>query len=113
MTSLSPEAVTRLGEIEAALRADGPIEAGTMFRSPGLRTSGTIILFLGRNDRIILKLPRARAVALIDVGTAEAVTMGTRTLREWVSLAATLEIERVIELAREAFRYVRSVVDAP
>jgi hypothetical protein len=94
----------RLGE-------DGPVEIGTMFRSPGLRTGTKILAFIGHGDRLIIKLPHARANALIVGDRAEPVTMGTRTMREWVAIRADTDYDVTLAnwtaLAREAFHYVR------
>ncbi|MBK8461021.1 MAG: hypothetical protein WAS07_05925 [Micropruina sp.] len=62
------------------------LEVATMFRSPGIRVSGKIVAFLGANHRLIVKLPRQRALDLIQLGQAEPVTMGSRTMREWVAI---------------------------
>lgn len=116
MTRPSPAATDLLDDIAVALRQEGPVELGTMFRSPGLRTGNKIVLFLGHDDRLIVKLPRARAIALIDDGTAQPVTMGTRTMREWVAIPVSTNLTTTrstwIEIAREAFRYVREVSEA-
>lgn len=67
--------------------ADDPrVRYGTMFRSPGLRVADKIFAFLGHDDRLIVKLPRERAVELMTAGVAHDVTMGTRTMKEWVAL---------------------------
>jgi hypothetical protein len=82
-----------------------------MFRSPGISIDNKIIAFLGHNDRLILKLPLARASQLIADGTVEPVTMGTRTMREWVAIeigSAPDERRDIwLPLAREALEYVR------
>ena len=100
-------------EIVAALENDGPVEIGTMFRSPGLRTGNKIVAFLGHGDRLIVKLPRPRAAALVDDGTAEPVTMGSRTMREWVAIPADPAAEATqatwTTLAREALHYVQQL----
>ncbi|MGI5171530.1 hypothetical protein ACQEU3_45020 [Spirillospora sp. CA-253888] len=83
---------------------------GTMFRSPGLRVGDKIFAFLGRDGRLIVKLPRERADAFVGAGTAEQVVMGERRMREWFAFpaqddrAATLALWR--DVAREAHRYV-------
>jgi hypothetical protein len=104
-----------LHDIAAALEKDGPVEIGTMFRSPGLRVGDKVVAFLGRGDRLIVTLARPRAAALIEDGTAEPVTMGTRTMREWVAIPPRLDTESTREtwtaLAREALRFVRQSPD--
>ena len=111
MTNPSSTAMDLLHDVAAALKNDGPSEIGTMFRSPGLRTGNKIVAFLGHGGRLIVKLPRPRAAALFDDGTAEPVTMGTRTMREWVAIPAGPDTETTRDtwtvLAREALRYVR------
>ena len=62
------------------------VSEGTMLHSPGLRVDGRFFAFVGSDDRLVVKVPRDRAVELVADGTAEVVTLGTRTLREWVSL---------------------------
>jgi hypothetical protein len=100
-------------EVLAVLENEGPVESGTMFRSPGLRTGNKIVAFLGHGDRLIVKLPLPRAAALIDDGTAEPVTMGTRTMREWVAVPASLDPgttqDAWTNLAREALHYVQQL----
>ncbi|MEU4539835.1 hypothetical protein AB0G15_33800 [Streptosporangium sp. NPDC023825] len=92
---------------------DPDVAMATMFRSPGLRTGGKIFAFLGRRGELIVKLPRDQARRLLDAGTAEHVTMGTRTMREWVAFpardgdTATLALWR--NMAHDAHRYVDSL----
>lgn len=103
-------------DLAAELGQDAPIEIGTMFRSPGIRTLGKIVAFLGYDDELIVKLPRPRAEELIAEGTVTPVTMGTRTMREWVAVpvgsdpAATRHTW--LPLAREALAFVTSTADA-
>lgn len=102
-----------LDRIVQDFASDSEVEHGTMFRSPGLRVGGKIFAFLGHDDRLIVKLPRPRALELIATGVAHEVTMGTRTMREWVSIpphdGRDDEIEPWSGYAREAHDYVRSL----
>lgn len=100
-----------LDELAAEFLRDPEVEIGTMFRSPGLRVSGKIFAFLGHDRRLIVKLPRPRAQEAVAAGTAREVTMGRRTMKEWVSfdfddddLDGTLTTWR--DAAREAHDYV-------
>jgi hypothetical protein len=70
--------------------SDPEVEHGTMFRSPGLRVGGKIFAFLGHDARLIVKLPRARVLELIAAGVAHEVTMGTRSMREWIAILSTM-----------------------
>lgn len=111
--SVSEESVEMLFRIAAVLESDGPIEVGTMFRSPGLRTGKTIVAFLGSENRFLVKLPRERADGLVAAGEAEPVAMGARTMREWIAIPPagdmTATEARWVLFAREAFAYVRSL----
>ena len=85
-----------------------------MFRSPGLRVAGKIFAFLGRGDRLIVKVPRQRAEAAVASGAAEPVTMGQRTMKEWVAFPAVATDASATEqlwlsVADEAYRYVKSL----
>ncbi|MET1051842.1 MAG: hypothetical protein ABWX65_04300 [Mycetocola sp.] len=100
-----------LQRIATELEQFAPVEVGTMFRSPGIRTGSTIVAFLGSADRLIVKLPRARAVELVERGRVEFVTMGARTMREWVAVPASADPASTeaewLSFAREALQYVR------
>ena len=82
-----------------------------MFRSPGLRIAGKVFAFVGSGRCLIVKLPRHRALEMLDSGLADEVTMGKRTMKEWVSLPvddddldATLATWR--QVAGEALEFV-------
>lgn len=106
----SETALNLLEDLAAALQADGPVTVGTMFRSPGLRTGNTIVAFLGHDGSLIVKLPRERAAGLVAAGAAEPVTMGRRTMREWVAVPAGNDSRKTRDnwtgLAREALHHV-------
>ncbi|MDQ0896062.1 hypothetical protein [Agromyces ramosus] len=116
MTSSTP-GLEVLHEIASALENDGPITIGTMFRSPGIRTGDKIVAFLGHDGGLIVKLPRARASELLEAGAVEPVTMGTRTMREWVVVPAGDDIEATLTtwlpLAKESLVYVRATATKP
>ncbi|GIH81091.1 hypothetical protein [Planobispora longispora] len=107
------DALGLLEEIAADFGHEPDVVLGTMFRNPGLRTGDKIFVFLGHGGRLIAKLPRDRARRLVDAGIAEQVTMGERTMREWVAFparesdTATLALWR--NVARDAHRYVDSL----
>jgi hypothetical protein len=112
---LSPETLAILDDLAAELAAEGPIEVATMFRSPGLRTGKKIVVFLGGDDRLLAKLPRERAEQLVSDGEAEPVTLGKRTMREWIAIPARADTEQTLAhwtaISREAFTYVRSLTE--
>ncbi|MDO5753685.1 hypothetical protein [Arthrobacter sp.] len=115
MTATSETSLDLLHAVAQQLAAEGPVEIGTMFRSPGLRTGTKIFAFLGHGDYLIVKLPRARAQALTSEGGAELVTMGTRTMREWVEIPALADYGTTLAtwtaLATEALHFVGNLGD--
>lgn len=62
------------------------VTMGRMFASEGLAVHGKIFAFVGRDGRLVLKLPLARAEDLKERGVTEPVTLGGRTMREWVGV---------------------------
>ncbi|MBX9245253.1 hypothetical protein ICW40_10595 [Actinotalea ferrariae] len=75
-----------LTEVSEHLRGSPAVEEGLMLHSPGLKVGGTFFAFVGGDDDLIVKLPRARADAAVADGSAHPVTLGTRTMKEWVSV---------------------------
>ena len=53
------------------------------------------------------KFPPAQA--RVAVGDADVVTMGSRTMREWVSFAQPAELDSWVSVARDAHRYVNAL----
>ena len=103
-----------LGVLARAFSDDPLVESGTMFRSPGLRVGGRIFAFLGRDHRLIVKVPRQRAETAVASGAAEPVTMGQRTMKEWVAFPAVAEDAPATEqlwrsVSEEAYAYVKSL----
>lgn len=103
-----------LDALAAEYLHDPAVGFGTMFRSPGLRVAGKIFAFLGHDRRLIVKLPRPRALEVLGAGTAHEVTMGKRTMKEWVAfpvddddIDGTLNTWR--QAAREAHDFVVSL----
>ncbi|NUR86272.1 MAG: MmcQ/YjbR family DNA-binding protein [Nonomuraea sp.] len=101
-------------DLLAELAADFGEEVvfGTMFRSPGLRVGGKIFAFLGSGGVLIVKLPRERALALVSSGGAAMVTMGKRTMREWVSVPAGEDEEETLAAWRGLVHEAHDYVDA-
>jgi TfoX/Sxy family transcriptional regulator of competence genes len=107
-------ALALLNEIAADYGGEPEVKLGTMFASPGLRVNGKIFAFLGRDRRLIVKVPGRRAQESLETGAAQAVTMGKRTMKEWIALPlneddadGTLATWRLA--AREAHDYVTSL----
>jgi hypothetical protein len=63
---------------------DPALEYGRMFNSDGLKTNGKFFAFPGSNGDLIVKLPAERVAELVAGGEGRPLTMGKRTMREWV-----------------------------
>lgn len=100
-----------LHDLAREIGAEGNVEVGTMFRSPGLRVHGRILAFLGFDGGLIVKLPRDRGQELVEGGAAAEVVMGTRTMKEWFELPAAgtpaTNYETWLPRVREALEFVR------
>lgn len=53
-----------------------------------------------------MKLPAERCAEVVAGGNAEPLSMGRRTMREWVAVGVEREVEW-LPLAREALAFVR------
>jgi hypothetical protein len=75
-------------ELAQRLVAEDPaLDYGRMFNSDGLKTNGKFFAFPGSNGDLIVKLPAERIVELVAGGEGRPLTMGKRTMREWVRVA--------------------------
>ncbi len=63
-------------------------ERGTMMGSPCLRTNGDFYATVHRKTKqLIVKLPEARALALIEGGTGTEFKPAGRVFREWLAVS--------------------------
>lgn len=91
--------------VEEALLAEPGTTSGTGFgRGPGVKVDGKIAAMLV-GGRLVVKLPEQRCRELI-AGGAEPLSMGRRTMREWVSIGVERRDEW-LPLARESLASVR------
>jgi TfoX/Sxy family transcriptional regulator of competence genes len=75
-----------LAMLQSEFAADDNVTSGRMFSGQGLATHGKIFAFVSNTGRLVVKVPHSEVVDRIAKG-AEGVTMGERTMREWVSIA--------------------------
>ena len=85
------------------LVADLPVTTGRMFNGEGVKVHDRFFAFVGRDGELIAKLPEARVRELVANGEGAHVTMGRRTMREWVRVPAGAPWDAVV---REAYEFV-------
>jgi TfoX/Sxy family transcriptional regulator of competence genes len=84
------------------------VDMGRMFASEGLRIRGKIFSLISFDGQLMLKLPAARTVELVEAGDAERVEMAGRAMREWVFVPAD-KAALWDPLVGEAFAYLDEI----
>ena len=78
----------------------GPVSRGSMFGSPGLRT-GKKFFAIWWHDRLVLKLPADRRVALVSGGKAQPFEpMQGRPMNGWVIVDDAVDWPPLVDEAR-------------
>jgi len=106
------DAEEQLWNVAAPHLEDSDVEQGTMMNSRCLRVGGEFTCMVdSRDGRLIVKLPAARVLELIDEGTTEPFAPAGRTFKEWTAvLGDTPEVWA--PLIEEAVAFARSQVNA-
>ncbi|MFC4943630.1 hypothetical protein [Pseudonocardia sp. GCM10023141] len=91
---------------EAHLGRPG-VDRATMFGSAGLRVGTKFFAFVGSAGQLIVKVPAARAEALVAAGLGTPVRVGRAAAREWVGVPGQ---DRWPGLLDEARTYVSALV---
>lgn len=86
------------------LRREG-VDIGPMFGSEGLRIRGKVFAFVGYRDSLGVKVPAARADAIVSSGDGERLAVRERVMREWV-LIGPERSDSWEPLMAEAYAYV-------
>ena len=101
-----PDAEAAFEAVAKRFADDGDVQPGTGFGSlPGLRVRGKIFAML-MGGALVVKLPAERCAAIVEGGGGRPLSMGRRTLREWVAIDAVDPVAWA-ELADAAHAYVR------
>jgi hypothetical protein len=93
-----------LDDLCAALAKSVGATKGRALSNDAVMVDGKIAAFISK-DRLVVKLPARRIEELLVAGEARRMTMGTRVMKEWVSVPASSN-GRWIALAEESARYV-------
>ena len=100
-----PEAEAAFAALAARFADDGDVQPGTGFGSVrGLRVRGKIFAML-MDGALVVKLPVERCATIVE-GGGRPLSMGRRTMREWVAIDA-VDPAAWAELADAAHAYVR------
>ena len=81
----------RLDAIVAAELVGMRVDQGPMFSTVGWRSGGRVFAFVGHGGELILKLPERRVAELVASDAGSPMTLGTRTMREWVHVAGDID----------------------
>lgn len=95
----------RLDEIVLARLAGAGLDQGPMFSTVGWRVNGSVFAFVARTGELVVKLPEPRVRALVETGEGDPMTLGRRTMREWVRIPEAGAWELLVV---EAHAFVRS-----
>jgi hypothetical protein len=94
--------------VVAAVASKGGVtrEARQGFGSGALKVNGKIFAMMTPRAEFVVKIPRARVDELVNQGVGERFEPGPgRIMKEWLALDG--HPERWIELAKEAYRFVK------
>lgn len=103
------------GKVRDRFLAEPDVSEGTSFgATPGLRVGGKIFAMLGRDDDLVVKLPKSRMDLLIDAGIGARFDprRDGRLMKEWVSIPVR-HGRMWSRLAEEALRFVRIAARKP
>ena len=78
------EALLRL--LAQEFPAEAGVVEGRMFNGQGLKVGDGFFAFISHTGELVVKLSQPEATRLVDDHQAEPMTMGKRTLREWVRI---------------------------
>ncbi|HEY4279527.1 MAG TPA: TfoX/Sxy family protein [Conexibacter sp.] len=97
----------RFEALAESLAGEPGVGRGRPFRGAALTVDEKIFAMIPEG-RLVLKLPHSRCAELADSGAGQPLSMGTRTMREWISIDPDCG-EDWHALATEALAYVRTV----
>ena len=95
---------TQLDRLCNALGKSVGAVKGKALSREAITVDGKIVAFISKG-RLVVKLPSDRIAALLESGEATPMRMGTRVMKQWLSVAYSTAA-RWVELAEESARYV-------
>ena len=111
--AIDHEAVERGDKRLSALAEDylkrPGVDWGRMFATTGLRVRGKVFGLVDFHGWLMVKVPQARATALVGDGDAERVEMNGRLMREWVRMPFEAGEPAWRALLDEAYRFLDEI----
>jgi len=89
MSESYDEGIERLRALVAAFPSTRSVTWGRMFNGDGIKLDDAFIAFVGRKGDLVVKVDAAQVTDMIASDRGAPVTMGTRTMREWVRVDYT------------------------
>ncbi|MFT4285615.1 MAG: TfoX/Sxy family protein [Protaetiibacter sp.] len=99
----------RLERLGAPLLERPGVSWGRMFSTEGLGIRGKIFAVVPHAGALMVKVPEARADALVADGSARRMVMRERELREWVVMPDTASDAEWVALLEEAYAYLDAI----
>jgi len=93
MSESYDEGIERLRALVADFPSGRRVTWARMFNGDGIKLDDAFIAFIGSKGDLVAKVDAAQVEQMIASGNGAPVTMGKRTMREWVRVGYTLEDE--------------------
>lgn len=100
------ESLAILRTLVADFPHDRTVTVGRMFNGEGVKVGGKFFAFVGRNGDLIAKLPEAVVRELVSGQDADPLSMGTRTMREWVRIPMKADVAAWRNALEQAYSFV-------
>ena len=90
MSESYDEGIDRLRALVAEFPSGRRVTWARMFNGDGIKLDDAFIAFIGSKGDLVAKVDAAQVAQMIAEGSGASVTMGKRTMREWVRVGYTL-----------------------
>ena len=102
-------AEARLSALAEPYLARPEVDWGRMFSATALRVRGKVFGLVEHDGRLMVKIPEARADALVAEGAVERIVMRDRPMREWVTMEYDAGEPAWAALLAEAHAYLDEI----
>jgi len=105
MSESYDEGIERLRALVADFPSGRRVTWARMFNGDGIKLDDAFIAFIGSKGDLVAKVDAAQVEQMIASGNGAPVTMGKRTMREWVRVGYTLEDELWSSTLSDAYEF--------